>query len=211
MGTLYAAAHGGVAAYSFAGSPAVNPFVLRGQRRPVPDFEHYLRATASLDFHHDLVFRNRVNDELASFGAFYDNVALFGALPEDIAVWQRRGYVADWAEGTALVAHFEACTIDLVGPAVAEGPPQSFDVRAATGNLAKRIQVAPVVGDDGLAHYRLPGAPCGAVLVHPSWEEPTAGRLAHRCSNANADGDLAATVTHSSAAIVCAVQERAAQ
>jgi hypothetical protein len=107
MGTLYAAAHGGVAAFPFVGNPAVHAFVLRPStsQRPVPDAEHYLRAMASPEFHHDLAFRQEVDRQLATIGSYYDEVAVFGALPEDLAVWRALGFVADWQEGTAMLAH----------------------------------------------------------------------------------------------------------
>ncbi len=156
----------------FANNPAIDPFVGRptSSPRPLPDTEHYLRAIASPRFHHDPAFRREVDGELASFGLFYDETAVFGALPEDLDVWRERGYVADWTRGTTLLAHFEPCTIDFTVSAAASEPAPTFDLRVGTIGLVSGARARSVLQADGLAHFELTPAPCGLVTLHPRWE-----------------------------------------
>jgi hypothetical protein len=204
MSTAYAAAHGGVSTDTFSSSPAINLFQLRPRPSapPQPDLEHYMRAMASDAFHHDLGFRREVEGELASVGVFYDEVVVLGALPEDLSVWRERGYVTDWAQGTALVAHFEPCTIDLTTPASAAEPGPTLDVRVGKIGLLAAVRVPGVVREDGLAHFELGRAPCGVVAVRARWE-PTPGGAALSCRNADVEGDLVARITRSARRVVC--------
>lgn len=202
MGTLYAAAHGGSTAYSFTGPPSIYPFMLRPRQdpRPLPDLEHYLKAIASLEFHRDLGYRRQVEGELASSGMFYDEVAVFGALPEDLAVWSERGYVADWHQGSALLAHFEPCTIDFAAPPVSDADAPLFDVRVGKLGLLDGVRAPGVAGDDGLTHFFLTPAPCGVVAVRPRWKDGGAGRA---CRNANPRGEIVARVTRTERRVAC--------
>ncbi len=204
MGALYAAAHGGVPVSTFAGNPAIDPFVIGplGPRRPMPDTEHYLRAISSPEYHHDLGFRRDVDGELASFGAFYDETVVVGALPEDLAVWRERGFVADWAGGATLVAHFEPCTIDFTTPVAAAEPPPTFDIRVGKIGLVKDARTEPSVEEDGLAHFALAPAPCGLVTVHARWDSGANG-AALVCRNADASGDLVARVSRTAHRVTC--------
>lgn len=207
MGALYAAAHGGISAYWFGGGSAIYPFAQRSNPspRPLPDLEHYRRAIGSDAFHSDSAARREVDDELASFGIFYDEVALFGALPEDLEAWRARGFVADWSRGSALVAHFEPCSIDVTMPAQAPPLQPLFDVRVGKLTLLSDVRVPAVASGDGRAHYVVSPAPCGVVRVRARWE-PLEGGQANGCRNANAEGDLVVNVTRTVRAVVCDAQ-----
>jgi hypothetical protein len=202
MGTLYAAAHGGVSAYSFASTPAVYPFVLRPTttHRPMPEMEHYTKALNSPEFGSDLAYRLEIENELASFGVFYDEVAVFAALPPDLALWAERGYVTDWQKGGALVAHFEPCSIDFATPAFAIDPPPTFTLSVGKIGLAKGVSVPPVVRGKS-AHFKLAPAPCGIVTVRADWPEAVHAT----CANANANGSFLTRVTRTGGRIVCDV------
>ena len=207
MGTLYATAHGAVPAYTFASTPAIYPLMLRPRpdHRPLPELEHYTKALSSPEFRHDQGFRLETENELATFGVFYDEVAVFGAVPVDLALWHDRGYVADWQQGTALFAHFEPCTIDFTTqpPATDTGSDwgPTFDLRVGRIGLASGVRVPPVVRKDGMAHFKLTPAPCGLVTVHAQW--PTADGHATRCANANPEGNLVTTISRTAHRMLC--------
>ena len=202
MGCLYATAHGGLPLGSFAGNVAVHPFTERpdAQRPPEPDFGRYYEAINSHAFHHDALFRHKVEDELASFGVFYDAVVVLGARPDDLALWRERGYVADWAEGTALVAHFEPCSVDFTVPRSAVSPTPTFDLHVGDIGLWSGVHVPFVVGDDGLAHFKLAPAPCGDVAVRAHWDATPGEQF---CENANAAGDILQKITRSTSVLAC--------
>jgi len=204
MGSLYAAALGGVSTDAFASSPAITPFVYRSRPsyRPRPDLEHYTRALASWAFHRDLAYRRQIDIELASFGMFYDETALFGALPEDLEVWRERGFAADWMQGTAALVHFVPCMIDFAAPAIAGSPGPVVDVRVGKIGLLSGVQVAAELRDDGLAHFRIAPAPCGVVTLHARWPQAH-GHPDIQCVNANGEGDLVATITRVSQRVGC--------
>lgn len=208
MGPLYAAAHGGVSARSFAGNPSVHPFVLRPSTfvRPWPDQEQYATTLSSYRYHQDLPFREEVDGELASFGMYYDEIALFGALPEDIAVWQARGYVADWQRGSVLLAHFVPCALDVTLPATTTPPGPEIDLRVGKITLVEAARVKPEVGDDGRLHFQLAPSPCGIVNVRVRWEPTPEGRR-RACRNANPAGDLVVAVSRTSHSIACDLVE----
>jgi hypothetical protein len=204
MGNLYAAAHGGIPLRSFTGNRAVHPFIKRPRSPdapPEPDFIHYAEAINSYEFHHEAAFRRAVDDQLAGFGLFYDEVAVFGARPEDLVVWRDRGYVADWQARSAFVAHFVSCSIDFTVPQADGEAPPSFDVRAGEIGLLADVRVPFVVRDDGLAHFDLTPAPCGRVTVRARWT--AASGAVSFCSNANADGDLFARINRTARKVAC--------
>jgi hypothetical protein len=202
MGCLYAAAHGGLPLGTFAGSPAVHPFIDRpgAKRPPEPDFAHYYEAINSHAFHHESVFRRKVEDELAAFGVFYDTVVVVGARPEDLLLWRGRGYVADWSAETALVAHFEPCTVDFTVPRASADPPPTFDLNVGDIGLWSDAHAAPMIMDDGLAHFMLTPSPCGNIAVRAHWDGPQGATF---CDNASRRGDIVTSVTRSANVIAC--------
>jgi hypothetical protein len=207
MATAYTVAHGGVSAYTFSSSPALNLFQKRPRQAapPVPAFEHYMRALASDAFHHDLAYRREVEGELASAGMFYDGVAVFGALPEDLSVWRERGYVTDWVQGTALVAHFEPCSVDVVTSAPPAGAAPEFDLRVGKIGLMTGVRVPAEVRADGSTHFVIDTAPCGAVAVRAR-EQGRAPQGGSFCRNADADGYLLAHITRAHRRISCQLE-----
>jgi len=196
-----------VSQYSFTGNPALTPFQPRNQRssRPVPDFTHYADAILAYEIRHDLAYRRQIDGELASGGMFYDKVMLFGAYPEDLAVWKERGYVTDWGSGTTLVAHFEPCSIDFtVGGAPVDAAP-TFNVRVGSIDLVSNARVPGALRDDGLVHYGLAPAPCGVVTVRAQWE-PTGDGARRGCRNADAEGNVVGRITRGRHGMACEVE-----
>ena len=205
MPAAYEAAHGGVPDRFFLSGRGLYPFELRPHvsGRARLNSEHYLPQIDSIEFRTNLDFRREVVGELASFGMFYDEVAVFGALPQDLEIWRDRGYAYDWSQGTAMIAHFEPCSIDVVTPGAAAtlGAPV-FDVRVGKLGLLSDVHVPSVEGGDGLAHFSLTPAPCGVVSLHVRWEPTHPGEL-RSCLNASVDGDLVANITRENHRIWC--------
>jgi hypothetical protein len=199
MGTLYAAVLGGLPAYSFTGSSAIYPFIERPELhpRPLPSLEHYMKTLNSYAFSHDLPFRLGAEGELASFGMFYDEVVVFGAIPADVTMWRDRGYAIDAETGTTFLGHFEPCAIDFTVPAASADPAPTLDVHVGTFGLVEGARVEGVVKEDGLAHFALTPAPCGEVAVRARWATTAF------CTNADAAGEIVGRVTRRSHAIAC--------
>ena len=73
---------GGLTPYYFANSGAVYPFTLRpdgAKPPPVPNAQQVFADIDSDDFVHDVAFRRRVEERLATFGMFYEEVAVTSA------------------------------------------------------------------------------------------------------------------------------------
>jgi hypothetical protein len=204
MGTLYAAAHGGASGYYFGNGGGVYPFERRpgAPHAPVPDLERTMRSLASDRYHHDLAYRRDVDSELALYGTAFAELAVFGALPEDLALFRERGFVADWAQGSALLAHFEPCAVDLVGPASVRG--RSAHVDISVGAKRAIVDRRPDARDglDGLAHLAITGTPCGTLGVRARWDADASGP-ALTCQNAGDGGEVAARVTRRSSRVYC--------
>jgi hypothetical protein len=201
MGSLYATVLGGVPASSFTGDPAIHAFLRRPSARPLPEQASFWGALTSLAFSHDRVYRDQVLEKIATLGVFYDEVALFGAIPSDFALWHERGYIDDWRSTTTLVAHFEPCTIDVTVPATRATTPPTFDVRVGDVTLLSQARVPGVVGGDGAAHFTLAPAPCGKVAVRVRWD----GEIGDRrfCNNADGEGEILGRVTREMGVVPC--------
>ena len=57
-----------------------------------------------------------------------------------------------------------------------------------------------MVGDDGLAHFKLAPAPCGDVAVRAHWDATPGEQF---CENANAAGDILQKITRSTSVLAC--------
>lgn len=201
MGTLYSVVLGGVPALSFSGVHAIHAFERRPSPRPLPNTERYAQAVNSFAFGHDAAFHDTIESELASYGMFYDEVVVFGAMPRDFALWHDRGYSTDYASTATLIAHFEPCTIDLEMEASAASRGPIVDARV--GEMVLMNDVRPsftrVAGDR--THAELAAAPCGHVVVRVRWE-PVPGEAVF-CRNANARGELRARISRESRVVTC--------
>jgi hypothetical protein len=203
IGSLYATAEGGLTPYTFASNPVTSPFTLRPDAihpPPVPPPEKYLPIFASSRFATDPSFRRAEESEVATYGMFYEGILLTGATPDDLALWHRRGFVADWERGSVMIAHFEPCPIDVVLPA--STPLPKLDVGVGSFTLLRDLAIPPVADDTGELHFPLPQGPCGRVWVRPRWNGE-ADKLAAVCDNLDGEGHLVSYVTRSAGRIAC--------
>ena len=203
---LYATVEGGITPYSFASNPATWPFVIRRDAirpPPIPPLERYLPLFTTPEFQADLGLRQEQQDELATYGMFYEGVLLTGARADDVALWRERGYVADWERGSVLVGHFEPCALDVRLPRDV-GPPL-LDVGVGADTVLKDVERPLLVEADGAAHVVIAQGPCGRVWVRPHWDVGGSdGRpRASFCENAAATGELVALVTRTDGHLEC--------
>ena len=209
MGALYAAAHGGLIPFVFSSSPATYPFTNREGtvlQQPTPDLASYWSVLTSGAFERDRQLRYGLEDEMTVFGTYYEGIVLLGARPDDVALWEKRGYVADWAHGSALVGHFEPCGVDFATPASAADPAPVFDVKIDRNYFFASRRFPARIGADGLAHFELGGVPCGDVTVVARWgagQESDPKRWSTFCANADDRGGVSASVSRAARAVVC--------
>jgi hypothetical protein len=206
MGALYAVAYGGMVPSVFTVSPAVHPFVRRAHAREpewVSTPERYWGAVGSGRFQRDVSYRDGILNELASLGIFYEGVVLLGARPDDVALFARRGYVTDWHAGATTVGHFEPCRIDVAvaGPIPPGGA--SFSVTVSPYQLVSDVHPTPRVDAEGVSHFDLGPSPCGEVVIRTRGADDPAGREGLACKNADAHGDLTASVTRTAGRVDC--------
>jgi hypothetical protein len=110
IGALFATAHGGMSAYTFASNAATWSFVYRDDASPlppIPSIERYMTPMATDEFTTNESLRRSIEGELATFATRFDGVALTAARPSDVRLWIGRGFVPDWQGGRTLLAHFE--------------------------------------------------------------------------------------------------------
>jgi hypothetical protein len=206
IASLYAVVEGGLPPYTFANTGATYPFVVRADGRrapPIPAIREYAPEMESDVFDHDRAFRRRVEDELATYGMFYEGVLVTEARPSDLALWHARGYAADWEHGTVLVGHFVPCPLDVDVWGGAASP--RVDVGVGAQTILRDEQPEPRTDGEGVRHLALPRSPCGDVWVRPHWDGARADGAEGRafCRNASATGELRATLTWGSASVRC--------
>jgi len=203
---LYAAALGGLTPYTFASNPASWPFVLRPDAvppPPVPSLEEYMALRATPELQTNAAFRHTQENVLATFGMYYEGILVTGARPDDLALFQRRGYVVEWAQGSAMLAHFEPCRIEVTLPRDAPAP--RIDVGVGATMMLREQRIAPVAGDDARARFVVDHGPCGRVWVRPHWDAPApdgAPRTVY-CRNAGPTGQVEGVVTRSRGVVDC--------
>jgi hypothetical protein len=204
---LYETALGGVTPYTFASNPATWPFALRPDAihpPPVPNVEQLLTLIRVPAFRTDRVFREEQEDVLATFGMFYEGVVVTGARPADHALWERRGFVADWAQGSVIVAHFEPCRVLVAVPGGGALP--RLDVGIGETETLRDAEVTPAsTGQDG-AHLVVEQGPCGHAWVRPHWDAvgTDGAKTVTYCGNAGGNGMLDVEVTREGGRVVCA-------
>ena len=199
IGALFAVADGGSTPYLFAGSASAHAFKIRPNGMPVPpvpDPEHFWPIFDGAEFRTQNGPRQRVLDELAVLGTFYEAVVVTGARAADFETWDARGYVTDWRRGSVLLAHFDACTLDVTLPA-SDPPPAEMDVGVGARMLLTGVRPDRQVTED-VAHFRVAGAPCGRIWVQPRWDGG-----ARACESAAQSGKVYATVSHGDGKVGC--------
>jgi hypothetical protein len=204
--SLYAVALGGLTPYTFANNSATYPFVVRSGGRkppPIPEVETYAPEIESDRFDRDAAFRRRVEDELATYGMFYEGVLVTGARPADLALWRARGYATDWANESVLIGRFVPCTLDVSVPKGGALP--LLDVGVGGQTILRDESPPSTLDGEGISHLRLARAPCGDVWVRPHWDatRPDGTNVRVFCNNADATGEIASTLTRTSSGVTC--------
>jgi hypothetical protein len=207
IAALYETVLGGLTPYTFASNPATWPFALRADAvhpPPVPKIEQSVALLELPEFQTDPVFRDEQEGVLCTFGMFYEGVVVTGARKSDLALWQRRGFVADWQRGSVLIAHFEPCTADVTVP---RGLPLPLvDVGVGSTEVLRNAALPRTPAGDGDARLLVEHAPCGGIWVRPHWDTVAsdgAPSIAF-CGNAGPSGAIDVTVTRDGGHATCA-------
>jgi hypothetical protein len=207
LGALYAVTFGGTVPSVFTVNPAVHPLIRRhraNERAWVSSPARYWGAVATSRFARDREYREGIEGELATMGVYYEGVVLLGARPDDIAFWSKRGYAVDAERGSAVVAHFQPCTISVSLP---EPPPPAFatfDVIVGAVQVVSGAHPPMTTDATGLVRYDIAPAPCGDVVVKGRWDLADAPRAATLiCRNGDDEGALHVAVSHDSGAVRC--------
>lgn len=171
LGTVYAAAHGGLVPYAFAMIPQLHAFVLRdeikGRLPPVPPralfwsvFENPATRLASSE-------RRSISAQLAEDGTEYEDVLLHGD-EEDERVFLGLGYRPLYRQGRMSILQFEGCSLEVELKS-AQRPSHATLIEHAWV-AGERIHAHPALpprsyDDAGRARASLRGLPCGEVRV----------------------------------------------
>ncbi|MDB5216364.1 MAG: hypothetical protein JWO86_4291 [Myxococcaceae bacterium] len=212
---LYLIDHGGVATRLFNGAPAIHALAFReGRRPPLPDF-YTQSLAASRFFAEDPKLRTSVLTQLAANGMPFEGIHVVGGRPEDFALFNARGYVTEFQQGSLFIGRFEGCPSELVLPAGAlDREPVFFEyglfsryvVNADTRPYARVPIPRETPAVDGLIHVPLPGRPCGLVWVRVVWDADGSATFTpgeRTCEKAKWEGRLLATVTRDRLTVSC--------
>jgi len=115
VANLYVLEQGGMTPYLFVGYPLVMPFAWRERPRipRVPDQD--LWANFRGGPFADPRARAAALDDMASAGAWYDDVIYYGPAA-GARFFLARGFVADWRRGQLMIARFVGCPARMVVP-----------------------------------------------------------------------------------------------
>ncbi len=201
VGALYATAQGGLIPYTFANNGATWAFTIRPDSihpPPVPPRNMFDAEMHEPEFETNLAFRRGLENDLASYGMYYEGVLLTGLRPADVALWKERGFVADWERGTVLQAHFEPCRVDVL--LSGDEPAPRVDVGVGESTMVKDRAPRERVDREGRRHLLVDGTPCGAAWVRPHWD---AADVPTYCGNAGASGEIAVVIGRAGARVEC--------
>jgi hypothetical protein len=206
MPMLYALVEGGLTPYQFGMTSATYPFTLREGGPPLPplppndEFDPIIESHA---FDEDTGLRHRVENALATYGMFYEGVLVMGARPDDHALFQARGFVDEWTQGSVFIGHFVPCLLDVIIPLSGDAP--LLDLGVGPQTILGDQMLPSTLEGDGTRHVRFQHSPCGEVWVRPHWDKKKADGTVARsfCKNAGRAGDIAATLTRSFAKVTC--------
>ena len=215
---LYLVDHGGVPTRLFNGAPAIHALAFReGRRPPLPDF-YTASLAASRFIAEDPKLRANVLTQLAANGMPFEGIHVVGGRPEDFALFNTRGYVTEFQQGSLFIGRFEGCASELVLPAGALArEPVFFEYGLfsryqQSGTEPRAYAKAPIprgtpARDDGY-HVPLPGRPCGSLWVRVVWDADGSGTYTpgeRTCVTKTPwEGRLVATVNREHLAVKCA-------
>ncbi len=190
LGSLYAAARGGLTPSLLAGPPSIAAFAARPLAEapprplvPPPDLE---ALALSREFRALPALRAAVLDRYAAIGRNYERLLLFGASEVEPAALEARGYIVDRREGSLALAHFAGCRVDAVFP-VDMGAGRArveYGLSTLTDPTWHAFHDEAIPASDGARHLAIGHSLCG-----DAWIRVTRNG-APVCRNADARGVL---------------------
>lgn len=212
LGTVYAAAHGGLVPYAFAMIPQLHGFVIRDEVKarlpPVPPralfwsvFENPRTKLPPPD-------RWAITVQLAEDGAAYEDVLLHGDETEE-RVFLALGYRPQYQQGRMSILRFQGCSLE-VGLSSA-GRPRHATLIEHAWVPGERIHVHPAVppqtyDDLGRARASIHGLPCGDTRVRAFIDTDGSGTFSpgeSLCAAAGPDGWASVRVTPAGGSVNC--------
>jgi hypothetical protein len=213
---LYLVDHGGIGTRMFNGTPSIHAIEFTGSRRPPPPPLRPLEVAQSRFVETDPKLREAAFTELAADAMAFEGVHVVGGRPEDFALFNRRGYVTEFEQGSTFIGRFEGCPAELLLPpeALAHEPvyveyglfsrafltpePRSFGAKLVPRDTPVR---------DGAVHVPRGARPCGEIWVRAFWDADGSSSFtpADRvCTNGQKwQGRVRANVTKEQAAVAC--------
>lgn len=202
VGLLYVVAQGGMAPYFFANIPQGHPYVFKApldQLFPAVPPREFWRMLRDPSTPPDSPQKQAIRSAIASFGAGFEDVVLFGGAA-DVESLERRGYRADVKQGGLFVGRFEGCPLRL--RVEGEGAVEAiraeltwYPAMVQSWSGQKRPTVAPSEGSGAalrwVALFEPEAAPCGPVGIRAFADRNANGRPDQGeplCLGANASG-----------------------
>jgi hypothetical protein len=210
LGALYAVAQGGVPSVLFAG---LSGQVLRWRQPP----ESWMPPHPPRGYEwHLWEAPVRANPKrrwaglirYLSFAAPFEDVIL-QALPSDVQLLERLGFVVDFRQGGMMVARFRGCPLSVTVTAPADGPASIF-LSVGWAGMAQPIYQTnyqtTIAPDAPARNISVPGSPCGWVWVRVLFDmdgdgEPSPGD--RFCQGADAQATFYQDVKGDASQVVC--------
>jgi hypothetical protein len=217
VGALYAVARGGFTPYMFGGASAIHAFRYRPELLksraipPSPPARLYL-ALGEDDARTDRAKRDYLIARFAEYGLSHEHLLVVGAREGELASILARGYVLDWQNDSAMIAHPRACSLDVI---VRADDPRRVRVelgqRPAADAVYARSADAGEPLADGARRLTFPRSGCGPVWVRGFFDADGSGDASKGdvfCEGAGRDGSLAVDLV-SQAEVQCRIERRA--
>jgi hypothetical protein len=201
VGALYAAARGGLTPYILSGSPAVHAFRFRADATlpPKPDDGTYVALQWLTP---DDPRRPAALARFSERAAFFEHLLVVGATRAELEDVVRRGFVPDWSNESAMLAHFRGCTIEV---AIESSRARRLVVETGSRPASSSVGELTVDARGGSDRAMLRGVGCGPQWVRPYVDvdgsrAPSKGDVF--CEGAGRDGRLDVDVS-GSATVSC--------
>jgi hypothetical protein len=216
VGALYAAARGGLTPYMFGGASAIHAFRYRAGPLPAsasppsPSPAAYV-ALAGGKAAADPALRAYLLARFAEYGTAHGHLLVVGAREGELANLLTRGYVADWQNDSAMIAHPRSCPLDVVVHAddpdhvrVEVGQRPAGEVAIAIGGAgAEKLP-------DGGRRVKFAAGGCGPVWVRGYLDVDGSGDASKGdvfCADAGRDGRLDVDLG-AGAEVACRIERR---
>jgi hypothetical protein len=212
---LYLVEHGGIGTKMFKGVPSIFAVEFVGTRRPPRPDPRPLMIAQTPWAANDPKLREAVFTELAADGMPFEGIHVYGARPDDFALFNRRGYATEFARGPLFIGRFEGCPAELVlAPGSLDHEPAYYEyglfsqalLAPEPRSLGVRMvrRDTPVIG--GAIRVPLAGRPCGEIWARVFWDADGSSTFTpgdRLCENGDSQGRVRADVSRDRPSVTC--------